>query len=100
MSMAANIAVSHHEKCDGSGYPYGLKGEQIPIEARILSLADNHDALRNPRVYKPPYDHEPTIEMITKGDGRTKPEHFDPRVLGAFKESSSQFEEIYEKIKG
>lgn len=98
MSTAATIALSHHERFDGSGYPYGLSGEKIPIAARILNLADQYDALRNSRCYKPGYDHETTCRIIAKGDGRTIPRHFDPVVLKAFKELVGQFAETYETL--
>lgn len=96
MSMAAKIALSHHELYDGSGYPYGLSGEQIPIEGRILNLADQYDALRNVRCYKAAFDHETACRIITKGDGRTLPQHFDPEVLGAFRETHEYFAEVFE----
>jgi response regulator RpfG family c-di-GMP phosphodiesterase len=96
MAMAARIAVAHHERWDGSGYPNGLKGEEIPIEARIMTIADQYDALRNPRVYKPHFDHRKAVEIIVKGDGRTMPYHFDPWVLQAFIETADRFNEIYE----
>ncbi len=100
LTLAKSIALSHHERWDGSGYPRGLKGEQIPVEGRIMNVADQYDALRNARVYKPTFDHKKAYSIITEGDGRTLPYHFDPQVLKAFKETASQCEEVYEKMKG
>ncbi|KAF0144170.1 MAG: response regulator [Nitrospirae bacterium] len=100
LTMAKTIALTHHERWDGGGYPFGLKGEQIPVDGRILNLVDIYDALRNKRVYKPAIDHETTYKIITEGDGRTMPNHFDPAVLDAFKGVHKQFDEIYERMKG
>lgn len=100
LTMAKEIAITHHEAWDGSGYPYGLKAEQIALSGRILNIADQYDALRNKRAYKPALDHKTTYAIITEGDGRTMPYHFDPKVFNAFKEIGSAFEEAYEKLKG
>jgi response regulator RpfG family c-di-GMP phosphodiesterase len=100
LAMAHRIALGHHERWDGSGYPRGLKEGAIPVEARILTIADQYDALRNARVYKPAFDHKTAYSIITEGDGRTMPHHFDPEVLTAFKDISSRFEEIYERFQG
>jgi putative two-component system response regulator len=91
---ASEIAEFHHEHWDGSGYPHGLKGEEIPISARIMAIVDVYDALRSDRPYKGAVTHRETIDIITNGDGRTEPEHFDPRVLVAFLQVEKQLEEV------
>jgi len=100
LDTAKTVALNHHERYDGSGYPHGLTGEDIPLEARIMSIADIYDALRSKRVYKPALDHETAVKIITEGDGRTMPSHFDPAALEAFKQNAGAFEEIYEKLRG
>jgi response regulator RpfG family c-di-GMP phosphodiesterase len=99
LTMGRSIALTHHECFDGSGYPNGLKGAAIPIEGMIVNIADQYDALRNKRVYKPAFSHLRVLDTITRGDGRTLPRHFDPRVLKAFRDTARKFEEIYEELK-
>jgi response regulator RpfG family c-di-GMP phosphodiesterase len=97
-AMAREIAISHHEKFNGAGYPHRLSGEDIPLSGRITAMADVYDALRTKRYYKPALSHEETCKIITEGDGRTEPEEFDPRILDAFKKCEEKFQEIYKKI--
>jgi putative two-component system response regulator len=98
LEMAHDIALCHHERWDGSGYPNGLRGETIPISARIVALVDVYDALRIQRPYKPPFDHAKACTIILEGDGRSGPEHFDPHMLGAFSDLSATFEAIHARI--
>jgi len=96
LAMGAEIALGHHERWDGSGYPQGAAGEAIPLSARIMSICDVYDALRAQRPYKPPIEHVRALEIIARGDGRTRPEHFDPQVLDVFLRCAEQIRDIYE----
>ena len=78
--LASNIALTHHEKWNGKGYPFGLKGEQIPIEGRITAVADVFDALTSARPYKEAFDQQRSLEIIASERGSS----FDPAVVDAF----------------
>jgi putative two-component system response regulator len=95
MVAAANIAKSHHERWDGSGYPQGIRGTQIPVEARITSLVDVYDALRSKRPYKPEFDQKKTLSIMLDGDGRTDPSHFDPELIAILIRVADKFDAIY-----
>jgi putative two-component system response regulator len=96
LKMGAEIALNHHERWDGSGYPNGLRGEEIPFSARIMSICDIYDALRSKRPYKRAFSHLETVNIILTGDGRTEPTHFDPMILAAFKQNQQVFADIFE----
>ncbi len=94
--IGIQIAESHHEKWDGSGYPYGLKGDQIPLSARIVAVADVFDALTSKRCYKEPFSFDESVKIIKEGKGK----HFDPDVVDAFLESIDKIKAIYDTFKG
>jgi len=98
LEMAKEVALTHHERWDGSGYPCGLKGKQIPITGRIVMLCDLYDALRSQRPYKSAFSHVKTIDIMLNGNERTKPTHFDPSLLEAFREMHHQFDGIYSTV--
>ena len=89
--MARDIALCHHEKWDGSGYPYGIFEEMIPLAARIVAIADVYDALRSQRSYKRDFSHEEARKIIIDG----KKKHFDPRLVDAFLEIEETFNRIF-----
>lgn len=95
LRLGMQIAYCHHEKWDGSGYPNGLEGQQIPLGARILALADVYDALTSQRVYKPAFSHEKAAEIIADGKGS----HFDPVVVEAFFACQNDFAQTAEELK-
>ncbi|MBM3755307.1 MAG: HD domain-containing protein [Acidobacteria bacterium] len=99
LDMAREIALTHHEHWDGSGYPHKLTGEQIPISGRIVMLSDNYDALRSRRPYKRAFDHEATCRIMLDGDGRTLPSHFDPHLLEIFRAAHQEFDAIFEQFR-
>ncbi|HEC19680.1 MAG TPA: response regulator [Gammaproteobacteria bacterium] len=90
-----DIAEGHHEKWDGSGYPYGLAGEKIPLVARILALGDVYDALTSKRCYKDAFSHEKSRSIIEEGRGK----HFDPDVVLAFFEAEEEFKRVRQEYK-
>jgi putative two-component system response regulator len=90
LHYAREIAYTHQEKWDGSGYPSGLKGDEIPLPGRLMALADVYDALISKRVYKPPFPHEKAVQIIIEGKGQ----HFDPDVVEAFAAMQDTFRNI------
>jgi adenylate cyclase len=90
LRIAREIAYTHHERWDGSGYPEGLKGEQIPVPGRLMALADSYDALTSKRVYKSQIPHEKAVEIIMEEKGS----HFDPEVVDAFLKLKENFRQI------
>lgn len=99
LAMAAEIALNHHEKWDGTGYPNALRGENIPLSARITQLADIYDALRTVRPYKPAFVHEMARGIILSGDARIDSAgHFDPILVEAFSDTHADFDRIWREL--
>lgn len=94
LECAATIALTHHERWDGSGYPRGLVGDEIPIEGRIVAVADVYDALRSQRTYKEQMSVEETVEVMREGSGT----HFDPKIVDLFLTMVDEAEEILAKF--
>jgi len=90
LEYAKIFALTHHERWDGSGYPNGLKGEEIPLLGRLMAVADVYDALRSARPYKEAYTHEEAVKIISDGRGK----HFDPRLVDLFVSVSDEFAKI------
>lgn len=95
LHMGREIAAGHHEHWDGSGYPKGLSGINIPISARLMAIADVYDALISKRIYKQPYQHQDAVDFIRNGRGT----HFDPVATDAFLEIQDEFQHISERFK-
>jgi response regulator RpfG family c-di-GMP phosphodiesterase len=96
LTIARKIALHHHERWDGSGYPFGLIGDYIPLEARIVNMADTYDALRSRKSYKPALEHDQACKAILEGDTIAKPSQFDPNILNTFKLVHEKFASIFE----
>lgn len=94
LTCAKEIAYGHHERWDGSGYPRQLKGEQIPLSARLMIIADTYDSLISAKLYKPPYSHEAALAVIKEGRGA----HFDPEIAEVFLEIEQKIKEISEQF--
>lgn len=92
LHLAHEIATTHHERWDGTGYPAGLRGEQIPLAGRLMAIADVYDALRSRRVYKGPLSHEEACAIIQQDAGR----HFDPALTGIFGAIHEDFRQVSE----
>jgi putative two-component system response regulator len=92
IGMGIEIALYHHERWDGKGYPDGLVGRNIPLSARIMAVADCYDALRSNRCYRKGFDHEKVKEILLEEDGT----HFDPEVIKAFLALEEIFSHIME----
>ncbi|MDB5336593.1 MAG: rpfG 4, partial [Planctomycetaceae bacterium] len=89
LEMAREIALCHHERWDGTGYPNGIAGEHIPLAARIIAVVDVYDALSVRRVYKEPFRHEKCVRIIREGAGT----QFDPNIVKVFLEIEAEFQQ-------
>ncbi len=99
LGMAAEIALNHHEQWQGGGYPNGRRGEEIPVSARIVALADIYDALRSERPYKRGLGHDEACRTILRGDDRLVPAaHFDPKLLAVFQEHHRGMAEVWDSL--
>jgi putative two-component system response regulator len=97
MRLADIIVKNQHERWDGSGYPLGIKGADIPIEARIFALAEAYNSLRSKQHYKSAFEQKKTLSILFNGNGATEPMHFDPELIEILKQNSDKFDEIYLK---
>lgn len=93
LELGINITLYHHEKWDGTGYPHGLTGEEIPLSARIMAIADAYEALRSKRVYKDAYTHEESLEIIKQGAGT----FYDPEMVDILIQNQAEFKEAFER---
>jgi putative two-component system response regulator len=96
IGMGIEIALYHHERWDGSGYPDGLVGSNIPLSARIMAVVDVYDALRSDRCYRKGFPHQKVIEMILEESGT----HFDPEVCKSFVAAEEKFEAVFNELLG
>ncbi len=96
LELASEIAASHHEKWDGSGYPLGLADEKIPLSGRIMMIADIYDALTSTRCYKAAYSHKRAFQILKEGRGT----FFDPLILDTFLQQENEVIRIRERIQG
>lgn len=96
LSVAADIALHHHERYDGTGYPEGLSGDAIPLPSQLAAICDVYDALRQDRPYRRGLSHVEAMGVVVNGDARTKPTHFSPRVSSAFQIIADQAKTIFD----
>jgi putative two-component system response regulator len=90
LEQARVLVTSHHEKWDGSGYPRGMKGTEIPLQGRVMAIVDVYDALVDKRPYKEAYSHDQAVQIIVNGSGT----HFDPDLITVFQKISDQFRDV------